>query len=74
MICLKRSDALALISKECSVTYAGLCDMISRYSALISSTPCTKVAIFSENRPEWVYIMYAGWKSGYTVVPIDYMS
>ncbi|MDD3513348.1 MAG: AMP-binding protein [Synergistaceae bacterium] len=74
MICLKRSDALALISKERSVTYAGLCDMISRYSALISSTPCTKVAIFSENRPEWVYIMYAGWKSGYTVVPIDYMS
>lgn len=74
MICLKRSDALALISKERSVTYAELCDMISRYSALISSTPCTKVAIFSENRPEWVYIMYAGWKSGCTVVPIDYMS
>jgi long-chain acyl-CoA synthetase len=34
----------------------------------------SKVAICSENRPEWAYALLGAWAAGAIVVPIDYMS
>jgi long-chain acyl-CoA synthetase len=33
-----------------------------------------RVAVFSENRPEWIYAAYAIWAAGRTLVPVDFMS
>jgi len=71
---LECGDSIALLSKERTVTYSELFCAIDGYSRLITPETRGKVAIYSENRPEWVYTLYAGWKSGCTVVPIDYMS
>ncbi|MCF7997303.1 MAG: AMP-binding protein [Chromatiaceae bacterium] len=50
------------------------CDDAPRDDARCDDAPCDKVAIFSENRLEWVYAFYAGLKQGCTLVPIDFMS
>jgi len=33
-----------------------------------------RVLIFSENRPEWIFALYAAWSSGCAVVPVDYQA
>ena len=47
---------------------------IQQYSLLINNQNITKVGIFSENRVEWVYALYAALQSNCIAVPIDYMA
>ena len=44
------------------------------YSSLISVHESKNIAIFSPNRPEWIYSFYGAWDSKSTVVPIDFMA
>ena len=44
------------------------------YSSLISAHESKNIAIFSPNRPEWIYSFYGAWDSKSTVVPIDFMA
>ena len=47
---------------------------IQQYSLLINNQNITKVGIFSENRVEWIYTLYAALQSNCIAVPIDYMA
>jgi long-chain acyl-CoA synthetase len=71
MKCLHRSGSTALISGTLTLTYDELFNRIDSYSVLLPERRSSCVAIFSENRPEWIYALYAGWKNGCAVVPID---
>lgn len=71
---LQKHDKLALIWKEQKISFPALHDKIARYTRLFEKKKCSKVAIFSENRLEWVYAFYAGWKKGCINIPIDAMS
>lgn len=63
----------AMILKDQKLSYKELLEKVASFSDLIHSKP-SKVAIFCENRFEWVYAFYAAWFKNATVVPIDFMS
>ena len=71
---LQNSNDTAIVLKELRISYEMLLRHIGFYSTLFRSGNTKKVAIFSENRPEWAYAFYAAWKNQSTVVPIDFMS
>jgi long-chain acyl-CoA synthetase len=63
-------DKTALVYKEQKVSYIELNQLMLQFSDLITVSN-SKVAIYSENRLEWVYAFYAAWLNNCTVVPID---
>lgn len=74
MLCLQPHDKPALILKDQEISYATLLEKIAAYATLFPADACDKVAIYSENRLEWTYALYAAWKNQCIVVPIDFMS
>lgn len=64
----------AIVSKNGKVSYGGLYENSGKYSELFKEIKNSKIAIYAENRPEWVYAFFAGWKNCCTVVPIDHLS
>jgi long-chain acyl-CoA synthetase len=64
-------DEIAIVYKDRHITYNQFFSNINQYAKHIKSEKYDKVAIFSENRPEWIYAFYASWQSGCTVIPID---
>ncbi|SNZ15186.1 AMP-binding protein [Hydrogenobacter hydrogenophilus] len=64
----------ALIHRGKSITYKELIDNINSFAYLLDTAVGERVAIISENRPEWVYAFYAIWQRGAVAVPIDFMS
>ena len=70
---LSDHNKTAMILKEQKLSYNQLLRNIASFSTLIDDKT-TKVAIFFENRFEWVYAFYSAWLKNATVVPIDFMS
>jgi long-chain acyl-CoA synthetase len=71
---IKPSEKTALIWKDENISYNEVLKNISAYSSLLTLNNFSKAAILSENRPEWIFAFYAGWKKKACIVPIDYMS
>lgn len=71
---LKDHKKTAMILKDQKVDYSQLINNVNYFSQLLPSTDLSKVAIFSENRFEWVYAFYSVWMKNAVVVPIDFMS
>jgi len=64
----------ALVYKDREIYYNELIENVNSYSRLLETLPDQKVAIVCENRPEWVYALYAIWQRGSVAIPIDYLS
>ena len=64
---------VALILPSLTLTYAQLLTATHGYARLFAEGT-ERVLIFSENRPEWIYALYASWRNRSTVVPVDYQS
>ena len=62
----------AIVTKCHTYTYAEIQQLIQQYAAMSRNIESDKVAIVSENRPEWIFAFYAGWLNGKIVVPIDH--
>lgn len=71
---LKDHNKIAMILKDQKIDYKQLIKNINSYSSLLPSENLSKVAIFSENRFEWVYAFYAILLKKAVAVPIDYLS
>jgi long-chain acyl-CoA synthetase len=71
---IARSEQPALVGKNLSISYDLLLSQIGNYAALLKPIHSQRIVIFSENRPEWIYALYAAWKKGSTIVPIDVLS
>lgn len=63
----------ALILPDRSLSYAQLLAAAHGYASLFTEGT-ERVLILSENRPEWVYALYAAWSNRSTVVPVDYQA
>ncbi|MCB0281091.1 MAG: AMP-binding protein [Calditrichae bacterium] len=70
---LKPSDKTAIFYKNEKISYNFLIQNANAYAKFIPSDT-EHVAIFAENRPDWIYAFYAGWAKNATVIPIDFMS
>jgi long-chain acyl-CoA synthetase len=67
-------ESPAVIFKDHIDSYAGLFRKIGLFSKLFAEKGYNKIAIYSENRPEWIYAFYAGMRNGAIVVPVDFLS
>jgi len=74
MINTNYPDKPALITKDQAVTYSELFREIQSYTRFFSGKGYQKIAIFSENRPEWIYSFFAAWQNDAIAVPIDFLS
>jgi long-chain acyl-CoA synthetase len=74
MIHTNHPDKPALITNTDSFSYHDLIQHINKLAGLFKGKGYKKIALFSENRPEWIYAFYAGWKNDAIVVPIDFLS
>ncbi|MBI5660791.1 MULTISPECIES: AMP-binding protein [Ignavibacterium] len=70
---LKDYNKTAMILKDQKISYAQLLNNIACFSNYLEGD-LKKLAIFCENRFEWVYAFYASWSKNAIVVPIDFMS
>jgi long-chain acyl-CoA synthetase len=74
MISTNYPDKPALVIGDQTVIYSEFFRKIHSYSRLFSGKGYEKIALFSENRPEWIYAFYAAWQNGAVVVPVDFLS
>ncbi len=73
-IFIRNLESTALAGRNINLSYKQLLGNISRFAALLKGRGGQRVAIFSENRPEWIYALYAIWKKNSIAVPIDALS
>ncbi len=72
MISTNDLDQAAVISKDKTYSYKELFVLIQKYAQLFQNSNYSMVAVYSENRIEWIAAFYAGWKNDCVVVPIDH--
>ncbi len=63
----------ALCWKGQNIQYEELLCKAAEYADLYPQGT-KRVLLFAENRPEWIYCFYSGWKNRATVVPVDCFS
>ena len=71
---LKDFGKTAFIYKGREIPYREVIENVGSFANLLSVMPDERVVIFSENRPEWVYSLFAIWRRGAIAVPVDFMS
>ncbi len=77
---LQDNKKTAMVWHDNEISYRDLLDEISKFTTIITEKTVEndlkfdKVAIFSENRPEWVMAFYATWNLGDIVLPLDSLS
>lgn len=74
MIKILDLNKAAVITKDKQYTYQELLQLIEKFSLLFREKNYRKVAIYSENRVEWIAAFYAGWHNNCIVIPIDFMA
>ncbi|MDA3853261.1 MAG: AMP-binding protein [Bacteroidales bacterium] len=74
MINPKFSDELAIAYKDQRITHHELKEKALGFAALLDGKNMDKIAIFSENSPEWMMAFYAAWHHNITVVPLDFVA
>jgi len=68
---IQNRDKTALVYGDEAISYSTLIDNIWRYTTLFNVGKGDRVAIYAENRPEWLYAFFASWTKGATNVLID---
>lgn len=68
------SADIALIYRDLPITYQQLCVRSQALSLQLVIRPGERVVIFCENRPEWIYCLFAVWQAGGIAVPVDALS
>ncbi len=64
----------ALIWHEQEISYKALLQQVSHTCTHFAQHQYRHILICAENRSEWIYSFYAGWKLGAVVIPVDFMS
>lgn len=71
---LKTGDNTAIVENGKFISYNEVHQRVNATALTYQPNCNAKVAIYSENRPGWVYAFYSAWHNGCTVVPIDFMA
>jgi long-chain acyl-CoA synthetase len=70
----RRDEKTAIHFRDQKISYKELQKNIIRFSTFYEDIVNKRIAIFSENRLEWIYTFYAAWNTDNLPVPIDYLS
>jgi long-chain acyl-CoA synthetase len=71
---IKDFNKTALICRDQEISYAQTIAAVKSLAATYQLKKGERAAIFSENRPEWVYSLFSVWEKSGIGVPIDYLS
>jgi long-chain acyl-CoA synthetase len=74
MIYTNDLSKFAFIAPDNKYTYEDLLKGVSFYAEYTKNCKADKVAIFAKNSVHWVFSFFAGWHTGHTIVPIDFLS
>ena len=64
----------ALITSQGNVTYSQLLKSVQQFAQLFDNKAYTKVAIYAENSPAWIYAFYAALQNNCIAIPIDFLA
>ena len=70
---MKRHDhnKTAVIWNDRHIPYSELLEGIGAYASLYRTSQGSRVAVFAENRPEWIYAVLSAWRHHAIAVPVD---
>jgi long-chain acyl-CoA synthetase len=67
-------DKAALITSQSEITYHRFYQHIQQFAQLFEKKAYTKVAIYAENSPAWIYAFYAALQNNCIAIPIDFLA
>ncbi|MFA6483536.1 MAG: AMP-binding protein [Bacteroidales bacterium] len=67
-------DKIALVTSQGNITYKQLLQRVQQFAQLIAIKTGSKVAIYAENSPSWIYAFYAALQNDCIPVPIDFLA
>ncbi len=67
-------EKLALITSQGTVSYQQLLRRVEQFALLFAGKGYTKVAIYAENSPAWIYAFYAALQNNCIAIPIDFLA
>ena len=71
---LGKGEKIAITGKNLNLTYDEVLQQVSFYSSVLGDVAHQRVVIFSENRHEWIFALYAIFKNKGIAVPVDALS
>jgi long-chain acyl-CoA synthetase len=71
---IKDFGKTALVHQGRSLSYGELIKGIASCAGTLAIEKGDRVALLSENRPEWVFALFGVWRKSGVVVPIDFLS
>jgi long-chain acyl-CoA synthetase len=73
-ILLGRGEKTALVGKDLELSYDAILKKVSLFSSVLGDATRQRIAIFSDNKTEWIFAFYAIIKNKGIAVPIDALS
>ena len=70
---LKDYNKIALIDGQSTVSYRELMGHVREFASVLSIEHGDRVALYAENRLEWIYACYGIWNHGGIAVPLDFL-
>ena len=67
-------DKKAFITAQGDITYRQFLKQIQQYALIFENKGFTRVAIYAENSPAWVYAFYAALQNNCIAIPIDFLA
>jgi len=67
-------DKKAFITAQGDITYSQFLKQVQQYALIFESKGFTRVAIYAENSPAWVYAFYAALQNNCIAIPIDFLA
>jgi len=67
-------DKKALITSQGAISYSQLLKRVQQFAELFAAKNYSRVAIYAENSPAWIYAFYAALQNKCVAVPIDFLA
>lgn len=64
----------AIIATQGDITYSQFLKHVQQFAGLFESKGFTKVAIYAENSPAWIFALYAALQNNCIAIPIDFLA
>lgn len=67
-------DKKAILTAQGDITYSQMLKRIQQFAGLFENKKYTKVAIYAENSPAWIFAFYAALQNNCIAIPIDFLA